>query len=79
MTSYESGARKIFTDWGMRISRQTLRTVIVPPPMTPMFRMGLNTAMLALRLAGIQMETCPDLKQVIKKYNLRPDPRVNKL
>jgi|GEM_PF-2182895 len=72
MVSYEADARKIFTDWGARIAKRTQRTVVVPPPMNAMFRMGLSAATLALRIAGTNLETCPDVQQAIKKYSLRP-------
>jgi len=75
MVSYEAEARKVLTEWGHRMAKQTLRTVVIPPPMNPMFRMGLSTAMLAMRLTGIHMETCPDVQQAIKKYKLKPDLR----
>jgi len=75
MVSYESSARVTFTDWGKRIAKRTSRTVVIPPPMNPMIRVGLQAATAALRLTGSHLETSPSVQQAIKKYALHPDRR----
>ncbi len=74
LAGYEGGARKIYVDWGTRIRSRIERTILVPPPMNPMMRMGVSAGMLALRVVGVTIETQPSVEQAIARYGLRPAP-----
>jgi hypothetical protein len=71
-TGYAAEARRILTSWGVRERKRVESVVIVPPPMHALFRMGVQAAALALRVAGVHVEIVPDLARAIWKYHLKP-------
>jgi hypothetical protein len=72
LVGYETGARKIYVDWGTRIRDRIERTILVPPPMNPMMKMGVSAGILALRLAGVTIETQATVELAIARYRLQP-------
>ncbi len=72
-TGYSTHARQIFTSWAQSSAAFTDKVVVIPPD-NAVFRMGMTTMQMALRVAGIEMITPDSLQDAIAQFNLRPAP-----
>jgi hypothetical protein len=69
--SYTTEARQVMTAWGKRIKESTVTTVVVPPAMSSVLRMGINTAIAVLNVAGVAIELADSLDEALERYGLR--------
>ncbi len=74
MTGYDSAARAVLTDWGVRIRNEVERVVIVLSDAAPkLVRMGVSVASVTLRLAGMRIDA-ERSPSVIARLGLRALP-----
>ncbi len=75
LTGYTPGARKIMTDWGMRVRAETDRITIALSPGGKVVKMGVSVATMALQVAGFSVSVVDDLQAIIDEMRVRPsDP-----
>lgn len=73
LEGYTPETRKALTDWGVRIRREVERIVVaLPPSGSPIVRMGISVASIALRLAGVHLDLADSVDPVIRELGVRP-------
>jgi hypothetical protein len=70
---YTSAGRVAITRLGLEYYRQgsVLHVYVVMPPTRSIIRMGIQTAVMSLRVSGIKIDAFPSLESVINQVNLR--------
>ncbi|HBQ14322.1 MAG: hypothetical protein RLP09_45530 [Sandaracinaceae bacterium] len=79
LDGYSPASRKIMTDWGLRVGRDTERIVIALRTQAKVVRMGVSVATMAMGLAGFQIEMVESLDETIAALELRHAPRRDSL
>ncbi|AUX45839.1 hypothetical protein SOCE26_073350 [Sorangium cellulosum] len=73
MVRYETEARVILTQWGLKVRERIEHIVVRPPPeMNKLGRMGIQTIAAAMSLAGVPFDIVEDVEPFLLERNLRP-------
>jgi hypothetical protein len=73
LDGYAPEARKILTDWGIGIRDDIERIVVaLRSDTSPLVRMGISVASVALRLAGVQLDLVDSTDDVIRELGIVP-------
>ncbi|HJL20183.1 MAG TPA: hypothetical protein RMH99_31240 [Sandaracinaceae bacterium LLY-WYZ-13_1] len=72
LRGYSPAARRVMTEWALRVRPRTERIVIALAPQAKVVKMGVSVATMTLQLAGLGLDVGDEIQPYLDEHGVRP-------